>query len=761
MATDPRRVILIVEDDPGVAILQRRRLERAQFRVELATNVEVAMGVLAQQRVDLVLIDYRLGATTGLDLHRRMKVSGFDVPVIIVSGAMDDAMVIEAIRTGVRDVVVKNADYLDYLSDAVRSVLEQAATVPDPGQSDSHRSHVLIVDDDVDLATLQARQLKRAGYEVTVATTVDEALASVRRDAPNLVVLDLRLADGASGLELYERMRADGPNVPAILVTAFPDQAVAIKALRAGVRDFVPKTPDFLEYLPRAVDRVVAQVRVERKLIESEVRLASIIGTTMDAIVMCDDQLRIKLFNHSAEEMFGCPVAAALDEPITRFVPGLRLPTATTTAGAGVAGSSPTRQRLEVDGRRFDGSAVPIEVSVSDVVVHGGRMFTVIARDITERRRIESELREADRRKDEFLGMLAHELRNPLAAIMTAGEVLHRTVPDAQAQKLTGVVRRQTGALARMVDDLLDVSRVTMGKIQLVTEPLLLSVVVRRAADVIRDAMIKHSLRFDVDIDDDPVWLKGDATRLEQVLSNLLNNALKFTPAGGRVTLDARADGQDVIIRVADTGIGIPPAVLPRVFDLFVQADTSLDRAKSGLGIGLALVHKLVALHGGSVTASSAGPGQGSEFVVRLPVSNDELTAADVPPPPLVASTRLRVLVVDDQRDVADAVVMMLESIGHDAVALYDGAGALAASGEQRPDVMFVDVGMPGMTGYELARQIRRDPQLSKTYLVALTGYGRDEDRARAEEAGFDVHVTKPLAEPRLRAVLSDAALRA
>jgi PAS domain S-box-containing protein len=547
--------------------------------------------------------------------------------------------------------------------------------------------------------------------------------------------------------------------VPAILVTAFADQAVAIKALRAGVRDFVPKAPDFLEYLPRAVDRVVAQVRVERRLVESEVRLASIIGTTMDAIVMCDDQLRIKLFNHSAEEMFGCPVAAALDEPITRFVPGLRLPTA--AASTGVAGTSPTRQRLEVDGRRFDGSAVPIEVSVSDVVVHGRRMFTVIARDITERRRIESELREADRRKDEFLGMLAHELRNPLAAIMTAGEVLHHTVPDAQAQKLTGVVRRQTGALARMVDDLLDVSRVTMGKIQLVTEPLLLSVVVRRAADAIRDAMIKQNLRFDVDIDDDPVWLKGDATRLEQVLSNLLNNAVKFTPPGGRVTLDARAQGDDVIIRVADTGIGIPPAVLPRVFDLFVQADTSLDRAKSGLGIGLALVQKLVALHGGSVTASSAGAGQGSEFVVRLPVSDDEVTAADAPPAPLAASTRLRVLVVDDQRDVADAVVMMLESIGHDAVALYDGATAIAASREQRPDVMFVDVGMPGMTGYELARQIRRDPKLSRTYLVALTGYGRDEDRARAEEAGFDVHVTKPLAEPRLRAVLSDAALRA
>jgi PAS domain S-box-containing protein len=760
MDGEARRLILMVEDDPGVAILQRRRLERAQFSVALATDVEAAIGVLERQRVDLVLLDYRLGATTGLDLHRRMKANGFDVPVIIVSGAMDDAMVIEAIRTGVRDVVVKNADYLDYLSDAVRSVLEQAATVPGPAREEPHRSHVLVVDDDLGAAGLEAQRLQRAGYEVTVATTVNDALTAVQRDAPNLVILDLRLADGASGLDLYDRMRAGGSNVPAILVTAFADQTVAINALRAGVRDLVPKTPDFLDYLPSAVDRVMAQVRVEHRLVESEVRLASIIGTTMDAIVMCDDQLRIKLFNHSAEEMFGCTVAVAVDEPLTRFIPSLRLPTGTAATDPGDPGT--TRQRLEVDGRRFDGGEVPIEVTVSDVLVHGRRMFTVIARDITERRQIESELREADRRKDEFLGMLAHELRNPLAAIMTAGEVLNQTVPDAQSQKLTGVVRRQTRALARMVDDLLDVSRVTMGKIQLVPEPLLLSVIVSRAADAMREAMSKHDLRFDVSVDDDPVWLKGDATRLEQVLLNLLTNAMKFTPAGGRVTLDARASGGEAVVRVSDTGVGMSASVLPRVFDLFVQADTSLDRAKSGLGIGLALVQKLVALHGGSVTATSPGLGQGSEFVVRLPISDDEaVSAAEEPVSRQIAATRLRVLVVDDQRDVADAIGMMLESMGHEARVVYDGAAALVAVGAQRPEVMFVDVGMPGITGYELARQIRHDPALSKTYLVALTGYGRDEDRARAVEAGFDVHVTKPLAEPRLREVLADASLRA
>ncbi|HUE90458.1 MAG TPA: response regulator [Vicinamibacterales bacterium] len=760
MPSNPRRLVLIVEDDPGVAILQRRRLERAHFRVQVVSDVNAAIAVLEQQRVDLVLIDYRLGTTTGLDLHRRMKASGFDVPVIIVSGSMDDAMVIEAIRTGVRDVVVKNADYLDYLSDAVRSVLEQAATVPEPKPQEARRTRVLVAEDDLGVATLEARQLQRAGYDVEIATTADEALAAVRRDTPNLVILDLRLTAESSGLDLYDTIKAEGWNVPAILVTGYADQAVAIKALRAGVRDFLPKSADYLEYLPTAVDRVVAQVRVERKLAESEVRLASIIGTTMDAIVMCDSELRIKLFNRSAEEMFGCAAAVALDQPIARFVPGRLLPEG--GSGRGPSGSSSAHQRLEVDGLRYDGTEAPIEVSISEVVVHGNRMFTVIARDISERRRNEMEMREAERRKDEFLGMLAHELRNPLAAVMTAGEVLHRTVPDAQALKLTGVVRRQTRALARMVDDLLDVSRVTMGKIQLATEPLLLSEMVSRAADASRDAMRQQQLQFDVHVDDDPVWLKGDSTRLEQVLSNLLNNAMKFTPPGGRVTLEARGQEHEAILRVADTGVGIPPAVLPRVFDLFVQADTSLDRAKSGLGIGLALVQKLVMLHGGSITAASAGPGHGSEFVVRLPVSNDQAAttsddaaASQTPDTP----ARLRVLVVDDQRDVADAVAMLIESIGHDVGAVYDGATALAVSLGRPPHVMFVDLGMPGMTGYELARQIRREPALSKIHLVALTGYGRDEDRAQAAAAGFDAHITKPLVESRLREVMANLAM--
>ena len=747
--TADAQVILVVEDEPGTATLQRRRLERAGFAVAAAADVDAAMEVLATRRPALVVMDYRLGTTTGLDLNRRMKAAGFDVPVILVSAAMDDATVIEAMRAGVKDVVVKNLDYLDYLPDAVRGVLKQAAAVREvPAEGAGTKWCVLVVEDDAGVATLQRRQLQRAGYDVTVAATPEQALDAVRKGNVTLAVFDLRL-EGSSGLDLYEQMKSEGWHIPAILVTAFPDQTVAIRALRTGVRDFVPKTTDYLDYLPAAVDRVVAQVRIERKLIESELRLASIIGTTMDAIVMCDEALRILLFNRSAEEMFGHAAADALGRRLPELIPDLGLPRPDAHGGGVV------QRRVEVEGVRADGLRIPIEVSISDVIVHDKRLFTVIARDISERRQNEAELREADRRKDVFLGMLAHELRNPLAAIATAGEVLHRTLDQPAPQNLTNVIRRQTHALARMVDDLLDVSRVTLGKIQLTQEPLLLGEVVTRAADSVRDAASRGNLRLDVRIASEPVWLIGDATRIEQVLVNLLNNAVKFTPAGGTITVEARREGHDGIIRVRDTGVGIEPALLPKVFDLFVQGDTSLDRAQSGLGIGLALVRQVVNMHGGRVAAHSAGPGLGSEFVVRLPASPEEIAGDDVRIQAVHrAEAALRVLVVDDQPDLADCVALLIETLGHRARAVYGGSEALAASRTEMPDLMLVDIGMPGMTGYEVARAVRRDPALSAMRLIALTGYGREEDRARVLEAGFDLHLTKPIGEARLRDVL-------
>ena len=748
MSADPP-VILIVEDDPGTALLQRRQLERAGFRVEQAGGVDAAMNVLGRTGVDLVIIDYRLGATTGLDLNRRLKAAGFDIPVIIVSGSIDDAAVIEAMRAGVKDVVVKSLDYLDYLPDAVRGVLAQAAAAAQAGAGgDRPGTSVLIVDDDEGVATLQRRQLQRAGYDVDVAQTPQEALIRVRKGQVHLALLDLRLGN-ASGLDLYEEIKAGGWNIPAILVTGFADQAVAIRALRAGVRDVVPKTAEYLEYLPAAVDRVVSQVRVEGKLIESELRLASIIGTAMDAIVMCDDALRIVLFNLAAEAMFGVAAAEALTRTLPSFLPALQVL-------ADARAPAALQRRLEIEGIHAAGGTLPVEVTVNDMHVHGRRLFTVIARDITDRRRAEAELRDADHRKDVFLGMLAHELRNPLAAIRTAGEVLHRTTQDPAALKLTSVIKRQTSALARMVDELLDVSRVTLGKIQVAQEPVVLDDVVARAVEGARESARSAGLDLDLTTEAAPIWLTGDATRLEQVVANLLTNAVKFTRPGGRIGVRVERDGTEALVRVRDTGIGMDAGLLPKVFDLFVQGDTSLDRAQSGLGIGLALVRQVVQMHGGRVLAHSDGPGRGSEFTVVLPALS--AAPADVAAPavevPSVSGV-IDVLVVDDQPDLADAVALLIDALGHRGRAAYGGAEGVAAALDQRPDLMLVDIGMPGMTGYDVAREVRRDPALADVRLVALTGYGREEDRARVLDAGFDLHLTKPVADDKLRDVLA------
>ena len=745
--------ILIVEDEPGTATLQRRRLERAGFAVDVAADVDAALAALARRAIHLVVIDYRLGGTTGLDLTRRMKSAGFEVPVILVSGSLEEATVIEAMRSGVKDVLVKSLDYLDRLPETVRGVLRQSAELPGRRPGVNPGGRILIVEDDAGVALLERRQLQRAGYEVDVAATPDEAMATLRRGNINLALLDLNL-DGASGLDLYDRMKEERSGVPAVLVTAFADQAVAIRALRAGLRDLVPKSPDYLEQLASTVDRIFEQVRVERKLAESELRLASIVGTAMDAIVMCDESLRVVLFNRSAEAMFGCAAADALGRPLVAFIPALDL----LQAAPAAADSGSLQQRLEVEAMRPAGDRVPIEVSVSDVLVHGDRLFTVIARDISERRRTEVELREADRRKDVFLGMLAHELRNPLAAITTAGEVLHRTLDVPGASRLTSVIRRQSATLARMVDDLLDVSRVTLGKIQLKDEPVLLTEVLARAADGVRETAASVGLSLKVDLAAGPIWVMGDATRLEQVFANLLQNATKFTPPGGGIAVQVLAEAGEAEVRVRDTGLGIVPALLPKVFDLFVQGDTSLDRSRSGLGIGLALVKQLVTMHGGRVTAHSAGAGQGSEFVVRLPLSMQEAATERRPETPVWSADAVNVLVVDDQPDLADCIALLVDALGHRARAVYGGAEALAAGRAEVPDLMLVDIGMPGMTGYDLARQVRRDPSLSKVQLVALTGYGRDEDRARVLEAGFDQHVTKPVADACLRDLLDGVA---
>ncbi len=382
------------------------------------------------------------------------------------------------------------------------------------------------------------------------------------------------------------------------------------------------------------------------------------------------------------------------------------------------------------------------------------RTIAVLFTNITERRTAEHKLQEQalalvdqDRRKDEFLAMLGHELRNPLAPISNALQLLRLQENGTPLQlKARTIIERQVGQLNRLVDDLLEVSRITTGRVQLRQERIVVSGVVERALETVQPLIARHRHQLTVTLPTAPVWLYADAARLEQVLVNLLGNAAKYTEDGGRIGLTLKQEGDEAVLRVKDTGIGIDAPLLPRIFDLFTQAERSLDRSQGGLGIGLCLVQRLVELHGGTVTATSV-VGQGSEFVVRLPVMLNP--ALPVPLPPGVAMTlptdnSCRVLVIDDNVDVAESLAMLLTFSGHEARMAHDGRSALEAALEFRPDLVLLDIGLPGLSGFEVAKQIRREPTLAPIVLVAMTGYGLETDRQRSRDAGFDHHLVKP-----------------
>lgn len=367
----------------------------------------------------------------------------------------------------------------------------------------------------------------------------------------------------------------------------------------------------------------------------------------------------------------------------------------------------------------------------------------------------------ASRAKDQFLAMLAHELRNPLAAIASALQLLRSPAEAEQAQWALEVGERQVGHLVRLIDDLLDVSRITQGKIQLEKRPLAVSEIVQRAVESVRPQVERRRHNLLVSITSEPLWVEADPTRLEQVAVNLLTNASKYTDEGGRIEIAVRREGEEAVIRVRDNGIGMSPEMVSHVFELFTQIDHSLDRSQGGLGIGLTLVRSLVRMHGGDVTAHSEGPGRGSEFVVRLPtrpapVKNRPAPAAA----PCINGSKRRILVVDDNRDAAKMLGTLLTIQGHDVEIVHDGPKAVSAVRQSPPDVVLLDIGLPEMDGYEVARRMRELPGFNGTLLVALTGYGRAEDRQRSEEAGFDAHLVKPVSQSALQDVLSRAAAR-
>jgi signal transduction histidine kinase/ActR/RegA family two-component response regulator len=433
---------------------------------------------------------------------------------------------------------------------------------------------------------------------------------------------------------------------------------------------------------------------------------------------------------------------------------------------------------------RPDGTRANVLAHASPVRDDAGRMIAAVnvLVDVSDRKRAEAErdagatdnarlcarLLEADRKKDEFLAVLAHELRNPLAPIHNAVQILRARGPDDPIlDGARAVIERQARQLARLVDDLLDLSRITTGRLELRRAQIDLREVLRSAVETSQPAIDSAGLELRIELPNEPVWLDGDLTRLAQVMSNLLNNAARYTDRGGTVTLAAERQGSDAVVAVRDTGVGIPTDMLSRVFEMFTQVDRSGERGKGGLGIGLTLVKRLTEMHGGTVEARSAGPGQGSEFIVRLPVALD-----GAPPPGAGTGVRsgpsLRVVVVDDNPDMVASLATLLRLLGHVVREAFDGQEAVEAALAFRPDVVLMDIGLPKLSGYEAAERLRADPVTRGATLIATTGWSQEEDRERSRQAGFDHHLIKPVdpaeligllaAEARSRAGRTDGA---
>jgi signal transduction histidine kinase len=465
-----------------------------------------------------------------------------------------------------------------------------------------------------------------------------------------------------------------------------------------------------------------------------ESRFRTLVEAGADAVLVVGWDGGIAYANPAAAELLGRTRVELLGHPFgVPIIPG---------------------ETAEVDLRRPDGSTILAEMRAVAVTWRGQPAYHASLRDITARKRAEEALTEADRRKDEFLAMLAHELRNPLAPVRTALQLLALRVEDpSTVDRVRNIIERQVGHMTRLVDDLLDVSRITRGKVVLHREEVDLVAVVRDAATDRRAALTEKGLALDLQLPDEPLWASADRVRVAQILDNLLENARKFTDGGG-VTVALTSTGECAELRVRDTGVGIDPDMLPRVFDAFAQADRSLDRSTGGLGLGLAIVKGLTELHGGSVRVTSAGSGRGTEFTVTFPLLGARQDACTTSNTTRDSGLSLRILVVDDNRDAADTSAQLLELLGHETRVAYTGPEAVAVAAEYRPDTVICDIGLPGMDGYAVAAALRADPATTGARLLALTGYGRPEDVERARAAGFDKHLVKPVSPDTLLAAL-------
>ncbi|MGZ5276346.1 MAG: response regulator [Caldimonas sp.] len=684
------------------------------------------------------------------------------------------------------------------------------AELDDPGDDDGDRASILIVDDLPEKLLVFRTILEDMGHELVCARSGAEALKEILRSEFAAVLLDVNMPD-IDGFETANLIRnyKRSAHTPIIFVTSYADEMQTIRGYSLGAVDYIlsPVVPDILRSkvkvfvdlhmtqrrLRRRADERVALAAAEaaRRVAEENTRrslflshASRVLGATLDSevaarrllemlvpqfaeaatLALCDPEGGFDLVLDCERSPEGEPRLTRRDpgrlDPaeakllLGAIDPGSAAPAADVPADSMVlplasAGRLIGAIRVRLADAEADHRGIGELVERSAIALENARLYRTLQIEIEERRGVEALLQASNRRKDEFLAMLSHELRNPLAPIRTALEVIRRLAPAEPrlgwAMEVTG---RQVAQLTRLVEDLLDVARINQGKIALQMVALDLRAVMAHAIETARPFIEgrRHQLR--TTIPDVPVMMRGDFARLAQVVANLLNNAAKYTEEGGLIELSLTLQSQgQALISVRDNGIGIDGDLLPNVFELFEQGKRSLDRSQGGLGVGLTLVRRLVDLHQGSVTASSAGPGRGSEFRVTLPCLSevgDPAQPADPGPEVVAPKTAGRILVVDDNHDAADATAVLLELGGHQVKTVHNGADALLSAPIFAPDVVLLDIGLPAMDGYLVAARLRAIPETRSSCLIALTGYGQPADRERARDAGFDHHLTKP-----------------
>jgi signal transduction histidine kinase/PleD family two-component response regulator len=660
---------------------------------------------------------------------------------------------------------------LEWNSSATRSLVDSRRS--DHRFVATFGARILLADDNADMRGYFT-SLLTPDYRLEAVTDGEEALAAARRERPELIVSDVMMPR-LDGFGLIKELRADPQlrDIPVILVSARAGEESRIEGLDAGADDYLVKPFSARELLAR-VGAMLERTRLHALVVDEQrhareaaqlrsEQFKTLIDEAPMGVFLVDSNLRVREVNPTARPGFGVadPIGMDFREVVRRHWDHAYAAELIATFEHTLATGEPFHMPERVE-RRADRQVVEAyEWRISRIPLpEGGFGVVSYFRDISQQVQVRMALETADRQKDEFLAMLAHELRNPLAPIRMASELLARTEQsDERAQSAIDIVKRQVNHLTRLVDDLLDISRITRARIELRRQDVALAEVIAQALETV-EPMVRdkhHDVTFTSGLV--PLMVNGDPARLVQCIANLLTNAIKYTDGHGRIHVEAHAEGEEAVITVSDNGTGIAPDLLPHIFDLFVQSKRTLDRSQGGLGIGLSVVRRLIEMHGGSVSATSPGVGQGAKFTIRLPrvaQADVAVTGASAP-----AVSRRRALVVDDNQDAAESLAMLLSLDGHDVQAVFTPEQALERVSDFHPEVMLLDIGLPGMDGYEVARRVRAMSGGERIRLIALTGYGQTEDRRRALAAGFDDHLVKPVEPERLAQSIEDLNKRA